>query len=95
MTFRQNQPIERQLAICSRVEKDDFFAEDSLEVVDESIAGLGTPRFHTHPTILDDEGDWLAGTSGSFARAASSRLTDSDCSGVGCSLGPNSSTTLA
>jgi hypothetical protein len=59
--FRENDPIERQYSICSRAEKDDFFSEDSLEVVEELIEGLGYPRLHTHPTSLYDEGDRRAG----------------------------------
>jgi hypothetical protein len=65
--FRENDPIERQYSICSRAEKDDFFSEDSLEAGNGILKCFGILRFHTHPTRgLDDEGDWLAGSSGVF-----------------------------
>ena len=50
-----------------------------------------TPRA---PVWMTRETGWPA-VRGSFARAASSRATDSDCSGVGRSLRSKSSTTLA
>jgi hypothetical protein len=66
--FRENHPIERQDTICSRADKDDFFAEDSLEGRNKCIECPRSFRSTqpSQPPRLDDEGDGLAGTSGVF-----------------------------